>query len=138
MGVIAPLLDDEIEIPDIEIEPGWLARDVATIEDCDDAFAILTAACAGIEMQIDLEAFKPLAEQRGEWAARAKAALRFKRAALNIVQFRRTAINDQIKANRSRDYNSQLLAFVKEATPADEWVRLVAAFNAGRVGPEAA
>jgi len=133
---------DDIDIPDIEITEGWLARDVATIEDCDDAFALLTAACASIECQIDMEAFKPLAQQRGDWVAKAKAAFRFKKGALAIVQHKRSAINErlrneqhaaneQTRAKRAMEKNARLVAFLKEAIPAPEWVRLISAFNVG-------
>lgn len=130
MNAITPILED-IEIPDIEIEEGWLARDVATIEDCDDAFAILTAACASIEMQIDLEGFKPLQLQRGEWVARAKAALRFKKGALSIVQVKRSAINERLRRERLDTEERRLLAFAKEAIGPLRWVEIHRAFVAG-------
>ena len=121
----------DIEIPDIEIMPGWLARDVATVEDCDDAFALLTAACAAIEMQIDVEGFKPLQMQRGDWVARAKAALRFKKGALSIVQTRRSAINEKSRQERAETEDRRLLAFVKGALPPNQWLEIHAAFRAG-------
>lgn len=120
----------DLEIPDIEIEPGWMARDVDTIEDCDDAFAILTGACAGIEMQIDLEGFKPLSQQRGDWVARAKAALRFKKAALAIVGHRRSAINERNRRERQETEDKRLLLFIKEAIPAAQWVDLWTSYRA--------
>lgn len=129
--------DLDIEIPVIEIEPGWSVSDLHTIEDCDDANAILIAAVAGIEMQIELASFKPLNLQDPEWTARAKGALRFKKAALGIVMNRRGAINRAEELKRLDRENEQLLAFVREALPPGEWFKLVTAFNAGRREPMA-
>lgn len=127
-------LIDDIEIPVIEITDGWPVTDIKTLEDCDDAFAYLTAALAGIEYQIETDGFKPIDEQRGgEWVARAKSALRFKRAALSIVNTRRGSINRAIDAERQDNRDRQLLAFIRDATQPEEWIRMVTAFNTGRL-----
>lgn len=128
MGQIDTAFDD-IEIPDIEITDGWLAKDVETLADCDDAFAYLMGAIAGIEYQIDAEGFKPLAEQRGEWVARAKSALKFKKAALTIVQTRRARINELARVEASNTRERALLQFIKAAVPAHQWVAWVTAFD---------
>lgn len=129
---------DDIEIPVIEIADGWPVTDIKTIADCDDAFAYLSGAVANIEYQVELESFRPMGEQRGEWTARAKAALRFKKAALAIVQTRRSSINRALEAERLDSRDRQLLAFVREALPPGEWLRLVTAFDSGRIEQVAA
>lgn len=126
-------LFDDIEIPVIEITDGWPVTDIKTIEDCDDAFAYLSGAIAGIEYQIEAEGFKLLQDQRGEWLARAKSALRFKKAAIAIVNTRRGSINRALEAERQDRRDQQLLAFVRDALPAADWLRMVTAFDTGRL-----
>jgi len=128
----------DIEIPVIEITDGWPVSDIETIADCEDAFAYLTGALAGIEYQIEAEGFKPLAEQRGEWVARAKSALRFKKAALSIVQLRRSTITRKIEAEARERRDTELLAFIRDALPAGDWLRMVTAFDSGRIDRVAA
>lgn len=116
------LSDDEIVIPNIEITEGWLARDVSTLAECEEAHDYLVGAIAGIECQIEAEGFRPLAEQRGLWIAKAKSALRFKKAALNIVLQQRS----QLLERRRED---ALLAFIRASMPADQWLALVTAHD---------
>lgn len=130
MQVIRQHLDD-VEIVDIEIAEGWVARDIKTTEECDDAFAYLTAAIASIEYQIEAEGFKPLSQQRGDWVARAKSALRFKKGALAIVNHRRGAINEAIRIARQDEEDKRFLVFIKGALPPAQWVEIVAAFRSG-------
>lgn len=121
---------DDIEIPDIEIAEGWPVSDIKTLDDCDDAFAYLTAACATIELQIDSEGFKPLAMQRGEWVARAKAALRYKKGALNIINTKRSRITTEANVAASNSDAQQLLQFIRSCVPAKQWLQWVTAHNA--------
>lgn len=132
---------DDIEIPDIEIAEGWPVSDILTLDDCDDAFAYLTAAIATIELQIDSEGFKPLAMQRGEWVARAKAALRYKRGALAIVNTKRSRINTATNIATASTAERAMLEFIKSCVPAKQWLEWVTAANApspshGREGTE--
>jgi len=120
---------DDIEIPEIEIDVGWLARDVATLEDCDDAFAVLTGAAAAIEAQLEAEAAKPVTEERAAWTGRAKAALRYKRAALQIVSTRRSAIAKEVGRQHREAEQESLLAFIRAAVPAQQWLAWVNAHN---------
>jgi hypothetical protein len=124
---------DDIEIPELEITAGWLVSDVKTLQDCDDAHAYLTGACAGIECQISMEEVKIPSQQRPEWLARTKAALRFKKGALAVVSTRRGAINRQSEIDRQDRYNEQLLAFARDALGPERWMQIVTAFTAGRV-----
>lgn len=81
---------DDIEIPVIEITSGWPAKDVSTQKECDEAFAYLMSAVAQIEFHIDMELIKQKPNQDREWLARANCALKYKRAALQIVNQRRS------------------------------------------------
>ena len=119
---------EDIFIPVIEITEGWAAADCATTADCDDAFAYLMAAVAGIELQIDLEALKPVADQRGEWLAKAKCALKYKKAALQIVTHRRSAINAKERAARQATDDATLLHHVRAALPAETWTQITSTY----------
>jgi hypothetical protein len=118
-----PFQLDDIEIPEIEITDGWPVRDVQTLEDCEEANAYLVAAIAGIEYQIEVEGFKPLSEQRGPWLGSAKSALRFKKAALNIVVQKRGALNEKRR-------EEGLLAFIRSTVPPQQWLAWVTAHDA--------
>jgi hypothetical protein len=63
MSETGPQHLDDIIIPDIEIAPDWPVSDIATIEDCDDAFAYLSAAVANIEYQIEANLLRPVSLQ---------------------------------------------------------------------------
>lgn len=88
---------DDIEIPIIEISPGWAADSINTDEDFNDAFAYLMSAVAQIEYQIDMEDSKPLANQDRVWLARAKCALKYKKAALGIANLSSTKVSSSSK-----------------------------------------
>lgn len=117
---------DDIEIPVIEITDGWAAESVKTREECNDAFAYLMSACAGIEFQIDTELTKPKTHQDLLWLAKAKCALKYKKAALQIVNQRRSAIGEiEERAWRQRR-DSKLLEYIRSVTPDRqfiEWIR---------------
>lgn len=117
---------DDIVIPVIEISEGWPVTEVKDIDDCDDAFAYLTSAIVQIESQIDL-ANLDLSSRDVEWLIRAKGALKYKKAALQLVQNRRKKIHDVIKRTRQKEYNIKLINFIKSEVPTHtfmEWVRL--------------
>lgn len=108
---------DDVEIPIIEITDGWAADSVKTREECNDAFAYLMAACAGIEFQIDTELAKPKPNWDLNWLARARCALKFKKAALQIVQVRRSMIAEEIKEARKRERDTKLLEYIRSMVP---------------------
>lgn len=117
---------DDIEIPVIEITAGWAAEDCKTIEQCNDAFAYLMAAVAGIEFQIDMELIKPKPAQDRVWLARASCALKYKRAALQIVNQKRGIINQDADRAFKERRDGKLLAYVRSVTPEHqflEWLR---------------
>lgn len=116
----------DIEIPVIEITEGWAAEDCKTIDQCNDAFAYLMAAVASIEFQIDMENLKPKGEQNREWIARATCALKYKRAALQIVGQRRGVIDREMRRSKQDTRDRQLLEYIRRVVPDKqflEWVR---------------
>ena len=76
-----------IDVPVIEITDGWTVDDIQTEDDCDDAHAVLTAICASIEARMDDLSIAGL-EVSVDYK-KAKAALRWKKAALAVVQNKR-------------------------------------------------
>jgi hypothetical protein len=117
---------EDIEIPVIEITEGWAAEDCKTLDQCDDAFAYLMSAVAGIEFQIDMEATKPETSQDKAWLARAKCALKFKRAALQIVNQRRAVINAEASRAFQSRRDSKLLQHIRSIVPDHQfmdWIR---------------
>ncbi|MEO1108300.1 MAG: hypothetical protein AAFX90_10290 [Pseudomonadota bacterium] len=99
-------MGDTIEIPIIEICDGWTVDDIETEDDCDDAFALLTKIVAGIETKMDI-----LEAQDQKLTAgyiKAKAALRYKKAALAIVNTKR----GRLKRQRSLDDHSYIVGYL--------------------------
>lgn len=122
----APQHLDDIVIPDIEITPGWAVSEVETIEDCDDAFAYLSAAVAQIDYQIEMHLLRMPADQDAEWAARARCALKYKKAALGMISNKRTSIRRRENQAVQRERDRVLLDHIKAIVPAitfAEWVR---------------
>ena len=90
------------EIPIIFITEDWPIDDVTTEDDCDDAFAVLTALIVSIEARMDDLEIQGLAVSV-EYK-RAKSALRWKKAAMQMVNNKRGQINrvraDAIQTDR--------------------------------------
>ena len=116
---------DDIEIPVIEIENGWPVDDVETIEDCDDAFAYLMTAVASIEFQIDMEALKPQSERNDPWLVKAKCAMKYKKAALQIVNLKRGRINDAERRAETARRERILLDHIRDVVGGDEFAKMV-------------
>lgn len=123
----------DIEIPEIEITEGWLVSELQTLEDCEDANAVLTAAAAGIEGWLETEALKPPTYQDGPRVGKAKAALRFKKAALNLVQQKRASLNEKRRAALEKEREDGLLAFIRSVVPPQQWLAWVTAHDAAPV-----
>lgn len=84
-------MNDEIQVPVIMITDDWSVDDIETEDDCDDAFAILTAQTARIEEKMDrLESEN---QKFSEDYRKTKAALRWKKAALQVISTKRGRIN---------------------------------------------
>lgn len=118
---------DDIEIPVIEVTEGWAAESVSTRKDCDDAFAYLMSACAGIEYQIDVELSKPKSHTNNMWLAKARCALKYKKAALQIVNQRRAVIGaaEERAWKDSRDRN--LLGYIRNVVPDKQFLEWIMA-----------
>lgn len=122
----APQHLDDIIIPVIEIDRGWPVTDIKTIEDCDDAYAFLSSAIAQIEYDIEVETFKAMDLQDREWSAKARCALRYKKAALQIIATRRARIHSDIKKVRQDASDRKLIAFIRQQVSDDVFMHWVA------------
>lgn len=91
------------EVPIIYITEDWSIDDIETEDDCDDAFAVLTAMIARIEAQMDDLEIQGLA--LSEQYKRAKMAFRWKKAAMSMVQTKRGRINR--KRNEAQQANRE-------------------------------
>jgi len=111
---------DDIIIPTIMITRGWPVDDVETEDDCDDAFAYLTGAVVAIEALMDELSMRD--EEKTHGYIRLKAALRWKKAALNIVNSKRSKINRaksrEIEAARAK--RTDILDVIRRIAP-DVW-----------------
>ena len=121
---------DDIEIPVIKITDGWPAENCKTIAECDDAFAYLMSACAGIEYQIDMERTKPLEHQNRPWLAKANCALKYKKAALAIVNQRRANINAATNQAFKEQRDQKLLRYIRSVVPDRQFLDWVQASGA--------
>jgi len=122
---------DDIEIPIIEIGPGWAAESVKTEEDFNDAFAYLMSAVAQIEYQIDFEDSKPFAQQDKAWLARAKCALKYKKAALHIINQRQGRIKEKAKRAWQDSRDRRLLEYIRKTVPDATFMDWMKASNCG-------
>lgn len=74
----------------IVISTGFTTDDIKTLDDCDRAFLELNDAIITIERQLADPTY--IADKPPEWKSHAKAALRFKRVGLQVVQNKRTTL----------------------------------------------
>lgn len=119
---------DEIEVPVISITQGWDVDDIETEDDCDDAFAVLTALVVSIEARMD-----DLAMAGNELSVdykRAKSALRWKKAALSVVNTKRGEIRRQEKEAHDASQAEKIIAYFRAMHPAE----LTEALNHVRAG----
>lgn len=108
-------MSDWIDVPVIEIQDGWTVDDIQTEDDCDDAMAVLTKALAACETRVDeLEA---LGQKGTETHIRVKSALRWKKAALAMVQIKRGRINREKTRALSAEVERRILAYITAAHP---------------------
>ena len=108
-------MSDDIQVPVIEICNGWTVDEIETFDDCDDAFAVLTGLVASIECRMD-----ELAEQGLELSAEhrhAKRALRWKKAALSVVNTKRSRLSRKQKESKEESINQRILNFIAAAHP---------------------
>lgn len=129
---------EDVVIPDIEIDDGWSVHDVKTFEDCEDANAYLVSAVAAIEYAIDIEDAKPQHQQDLEWRAKARCALRYKKAALSIVSSKRS----KLRADAERDFLNRrdaiLLEYIRTRVTDEQFLNWVAGSGCDRIARGAA
>ncbi len=112
----------DIEIPVVYISGDWAVDDIDTLEDCEDAYIKLMQICAGIEARIeDLTA-------SGHSVGSAKAALRWKKLALNLVNLKKSKITRKRNEAKLLERDSLKLAFIATEDPdmmqrASEWAQ---------------
>ncbi|WP_226782716.1 hypothetical protein [Oceaniglobus trochenteri] len=106
---------DEIEIPIVEIAPGWTVDDIRTEDDCDDAFAYLCKAVTAIETR--LEEMEEFGCADARLKIRTRSALRWKKAALTIVQTKRGQINRRRKEELHASRQRRLIDTIRDTEP---------------------
>lgn len=119
MSAVAALDGRESRGPsasDLVIDDDWTVADIRTFDDCDAAHIALTAAIVSIETQLD-EAAEDAREgvyADAGWLRSAKAALRYKKAALQAVQYVRGRITRDSKQAAKPEADRILINIVKE------------------------
>lgn len=107
---------ETITIPDIEITDGWAVSEIETIADCNDAFAYLMAAVAEIEHQLEQHQLGVVISPDPTWKARANRALKYKRAALQLVGYRRGELADKSRREFQDSKDRALLDYIKSVS----------------------
>jgi hypothetical protein len=107
---------ETISIPDIEITDGWSAASVQDLEECNDAFAYLMAAVAEIEYQLEQHSIGIVISPDPTWKARAGRALKYKRAALQLVGYRRGELSALARQKAHNKRDRALLDYIKSVT----------------------
>jgi hypothetical protein len=112
------------DVPIFSIDRDWDVDQIETLQDCDDADAILTEAIVSIESQ--LAADYAAGQIRGaDWRIKANGALKFKKRALQIVARKRGELNRVAKQADNRAHDKRLLDIIKREFP--EQFRVAAA-----------
>jgi hypothetical protein len=109
--------NEGIEIPIIEISPGWTVDEVKTLDDCDDAFAYLTGAICAIENKID--SADETGATTGVAYRKLKRALRWKKAALQVVATKRGRITREAKQIEQASHDKRLVNIIRDRFPAE-------------------
>ena len=110
----------DIEVPRIYISEGWYADELETIDDCEDAFAYLMSAVAEIEYQLEIVGRDRARENR------LRRVLKYRRAALQIVNNRRGRITKKEKDAQQKAADRVLLDVLRENIPREDFDRCVA------------
>jgi len=109
--------EDNIEVPIIFITDGWSVDEIETEDDCDDAHAVLTGIIARIESHMDD------IEMQGNGMTvefkKARAALRWKKAALNVVNTKRGRIRRNENERQIQDFNRRIINYFKAMHPSE-------------------
>lgn len=116
---------EDITIPVIEITDGWDVSEIKTADDCDDAFAFLMSAVAEIEYQIELHVLGVRTFTDPLWPARARRALKYKKAALQIIGQVRSRLSSERIRKAQEEHDRVLLEYIRSvASPLQfrEWL----------------
>ncbi len=105
------------EIPIIFITDTWTVDDIKTEDDCDDAHALLTAVIVSIEAHMDDLEIK--GQSVSVEYKRAKMALRWKKAAMAVVNVKRGQINRSRAEAVSNDRNARIIRYFMAMHPAE-------------------
>ncbi len=105
----------DIEIPIIEIAEGWTVDQLENLDDCDDAFAYLTGAMCSIESKISIA--DELGTNIGPNYRRLKNALRWKKAALQIVQVKRGKIGRAMRQAEHKSHDRAIIDTMRDMFP---------------------
>lgn len=119
---------DDIQVPVMTITEGWTVDEIETEDDCDDAFAVLTALIVSIEARMDDLVIA--GQEVSVDYKRAKAALRWKKAAMSVVNIRRGKINRAIKTALQQEQSQRVMAYFSAMHP-DEFKAALKHVNAG-------
>jgi hypothetical protein len=115
----------EIYIPVIEIEDGWAADSMESIEECEDATIKCNVLIAEIEFQIDMFETKPAIDRDYGWLARAKRALKYKKIAAQCVNNCRSRIVKEEKRALQNSYDRRVLDQLKAHVEPELWSKCV-------------
>lgn len=117
------MTDDDIIIPDIDIDEGWPLSDVKTEDDCIDAIAFLTQAINRINEK--MAAAKEKGTNKGEGYQRLVSALRWKNTALMEVQMIRSRLNAIKRREQSESEQRRLVAVLRTMVTPEQWALAV-------------
>jgi hypothetical protein len=124
---------DEITVPDIEITAGWAVSEIETVEDCDDAYAYLMSAVAEIEYELELKDMGVCRFPDPLWPARARRAMKYKRAALQIVGYKRGRIMEKVRQDGQANRDRALIDHIKAVAGPALFHQWTVSFNAASV-----
>ena len=108
-------MTEDIRVPIIEICDGWTVDEIETLEDCNDAFAVLTALIVSIEARMDDLAIA--GEELSVPYKKAKTALRWKKAALSVVNLKRGEIGRKQQDAKEAHFNTRVCQYFAAMHP---------------------
>lgn len=114
---------ENVQVPVLMIDEDWTVDDVETLNDANDAIAILQDSIASIKFQLEVPPRE--GQTRDEtWRARASLALRLKEAALEAVKHIRQELYDRERDRRLLDADHALMRVIRseiDAQTLDGW-----------------
>ena len=104
-------MNEDIYVPIIEITGGWTVDEIENEDDCDDAFAVLTAIIVSIEAKLETLEMEGL--EKSESYIKTKSALRWKKAALSVVNNKRGRFKRQINEAFQKSNDECVMRYFK-------------------------